>query len=672
MTSRRISELASIGSPLTLGELMPAVQAGSTTRVTIEQVRGGRILSIRDFGAVGDGKADDTAAFVAMHGQLTDEQRRDPALQAVITLPPGHYRYSWNRWLWGLRHVTVDGYGARLECISESAWNLDKFPLVTNRNGFQTMQADQPGLSAQMNAGCLIETAGPGASIVRLRDSNDAARFLAGRFVLVMSFDQQFTGYPPNYRYFDYAVVVSVSGVAVTLDRPLRHLHRDDYPELTDDAIGRARILDIDRDDVPFAHRQTLLGVTLLTSPHITDDNAHYLLAQGVFSFAARDCQFDSFVASVGHEFIVDNCAMAYSEPDKLVSTLAFSNCRIGELTQATGVDKLNAINCSFMTKAQAQARSVAFQGCTFAGACQPGEYQRGIDLVGFAPVRSVSISDSLFYGKGGPTDTAIGPIGTPSNGLTAVTLEAPIQHRGRQNLLIPKTDKRARTLLQSLDVGTCVWFGTQLNGELMCDGRYGWVEGIKAVGDDVLFELFLSAPVTAKDVLIVARTQRLRSVGNVYENLSTQVPVCCSSTFEEAVVNSERYTFRLRSDFAVAVRSVSGYLRSVYFDVLKPYTGPDENANLRVELLYPAVPSFLQSVDLRQVGRRGVDGHAVVGATPLDALSPLSAEQFVWSVRFSHSASPNGRSVLPAGDVFEEAECLVTVVTANPFQLGA
>lgn len=79
MANRKISELAPLAVDLTGDEILPVVQDGVTKRPTINQTltipgtggrldrnlkdKAGDVVSVKDFGAVGDGVTDDTAAF---------------------------------------------------------------------------------------------------------------------------------------------------------------------------------------------------------------------------------------------------------------------------------------------------------------------------------------------------------------------------------------------------------------------------------------------------------------------------------------------------------------------------------------------------------------------------------------------------------------------------------
>lgn len=103
MSGIKITELPASTTPLSGSEIVPLVQGGVTKRATVTQIgtvtatgtttprtlpdRFADAVSVKDFGAVGDGVADDTAAFNSAHASL-------PANGGQIYVPPGTYKVS--------------------------------------------------------------------------------------------------------------------------------------------------------------------------------------------------------------------------------------------------------------------------------------------------------------------------------------------------------------------------------------------------------------------------------------------------------------------------------------------------------------------------------------------------------------------------------------------------
>jgi polygalacturonase len=65
MSTIKISQLPVATTPLSGAEQIPLVQSGVTKRTTATALGVNRVVSVKSFGAVGDGIADDTAAIQA-------------------------------------------------------------------------------------------------------------------------------------------------------------------------------------------------------------------------------------------------------------------------------------------------------------------------------------------------------------------------------------------------------------------------------------------------------------------------------------------------------------------------------------------------------------------------------------------------------------------------------
>jgi hypothetical protein len=617
------------------------------------------ILGVREFGAIGDGIADDTKAFVALHAYMRLQQDRFPNRRFGVDLPPGHYRYRWNRWTWGIRRITVRGYGAEIQCISDSEFDLDKYALVTNRDFFETAKEwEAPGKSQR--SGYPIITARPGDRSISLKMAANAGCRI-GDHVLILSYDQQFYGYPPNCRYFDFARVTGIEAGHIRLDRPLRNLHCDDYPG-SGDAIprGPAQLLAIDQPDVPLAWEQRFYGLKTLANPNRQGMGQH-LAAMGVLDFVAEDCTFVSFIASCGDRFTLARTIIEDVEPDKLVNEIGFFDCRLGTVTEATGVNRAHFRKCEFLEPVQQEARRVSYDACTFRGGLGPGLYRNGIHLRGFAPTRSLSIRDCTFLGRGERTARAIA-----ENPVVGVRIGAPVRLRDGDGLLeMPFTDEAIRRFVKTLEPRGLVLVDRGGAGEPACDGRYGLVRAVTADRDTLRLALTFSAPVAEGDWLWVPRVSRIVARGNAFHRIDPSPPWAPSLSWNEVVEADGAYRWTLTSDGpADIVGIVSAVPIQIAIEVTRPYRGSEPEAFLRLFAVYPEYGSIDLVINCRSAGRRVVNASASSGDRPDDELRLLPANRFVWSLKLQFApGARRDQSPLP-GSPEEQAHCHITLLT--------
>lgn len=81
MSTIKISQLPNANQPLTGAELAPVVQGGVTKKTPVSAF--GQMVNVKTYGAVGDGVANDTAAFVAAL-----------AASKAVYVPPGTYKIT--------------------------------------------------------------------------------------------------------------------------------------------------------------------------------------------------------------------------------------------------------------------------------------------------------------------------------------------------------------------------------------------------------------------------------------------------------------------------------------------------------------------------------------------------------------------------------------------------
>ncbi len=683
---RRSLSRRSILRRLSLLGASAAVGAARTVAAGAQSSARPLALDIRAFGAVGDGASDDTRAFRMLHramrqAQLADDaaraaDRARPPIEFLVQLPPGHYRYTWNRWTWGVRRVTVFGYGAAIQCMHPGPYDIDSAPLISNREHYWTWNENGPAFGgsppAKEDYGRLIHTARPGDMAVVLVLPRYAAGFSQGAWVLIQSYAQQMDGYPPNMRYFERMRVASVKDATVYLDRPLRFLHKEDWPEdpASPACIGRARIVLIDRRDCPFAIRQSFLGLTVRSNPNhrVRDPEVkvtrEVLAISGTLEGIVRDCSLIAFGVTQAANVLVQDSSIVYTEPDKLIDQLTFQNCRIRSLSECTGVNRMILRNCEIETPAQIFSREAFVDGCSFAGPLGAGEYESGIAIDGPNPTRHMSVTGSRFFGRNDPT-------GLPFGGQVWADFKIDnhfIKPLDGYHLWIAAGSEQFGALVALLEQGMPV----QITGR---DGyRFGSCLEIRGEAKGVVLGFRISGPFKTGDVLRTPRLTRLVVRNCQFSNLRLSYPDAPLLTWEREVEDSRTLRLALRSNFASRPAWLPGYPRRIACLVTKPYSGPDQSCFLTLQEDQAGVEALNLSIDLKVAGHREITRAEMAlkqGDRP-DGLgkaeNPLSAYRFIPAVSALIVPRPGAVPAPAAGSAADQANLQLEIEVDNPF----
>ncbi|HLO75742.1 MAG TPA: hypothetical protein VK196_04730 [Magnetospirillum sp.] len=557
-------------------------------------------VSIRDFGARGDG-SDQTAAFRRVHAALFTMQRRNdreratdpsvPELAFHLTLPPGRYDYAWNRWTWGLRRITVEGYGAVIRCVTRSPFTVDQTVLHSNREHYWVWDGHgpaygPPGTNPE-DWGLLIRTARPGDRQVTLASGKAAPALRPGAWVLIQSYAQQQDGYPPNMRYFERVRLEAVDGPELHLDRPLQTLHKDDWPEhpTVMTATGRARVVAIDRPDCPLALEQTFRGLTAAPNPNHEEADSERrvtvetLTVAGALRAVVEDCRLIAFLPTQVAEVVVRKCRMDYTEPDKLIDSLLFEDCAIQSLQQCTGINRVTLRRCAIGRSSQFLGRAALIEDSTFAGT---------INLQGPTPTRSMVLRRCRFDSP------------RPFTREEWITVRIGAEARpvdGRTLMAAPGTPAYGR-LVDVLQEGSPVLLSDA------GDSVAGTCIRIDSVNGTARFTFDLPRSLRPGDRLEVPRLLQLSVTDCTFADAALVPPYVPDLDWGDEV----RRSSRLRLDFATdrPLRQVwlPGRISAVEIAVTRPYGGKGGRFLVFQEQA-PQFDQFSLSIDLATAGQR-------------------------------------------------------------------
>ncbi len=311
-----------------------------------------------DSGAYGHPRGQDyTQVLLNLRKAIVMDQiaAGDGNLRATIQFRRGSlYDYTNNRWPVGLQYMTVEsepGFGPagarpRLRNVQPTfVFDKEVAILICGEGStFNVLTDDMKRHSPK------IHTAEPGTNMVRLKNKWDAVNIRTGRWHLVGSYDQQVGGFPPNIRYFDYVRVIAVSGDSVTLDRRLRHLHREDFFEASSNPVsfGAARIIPMDvggahglvpSSEARLTIRQTFKDIEFVKNPSTVNPSNRIVYIIDALDASFENCIMPHPVPTMVEHMRYLGGVIGDSEADKLVATLIVDGVRSGETGGATGVD---------------------------------------------------------------------------------------------------------------------------------------------------------------------------------------------------------------------------------------------------------------------------------------------------------------------------------------------
>ena len=322
--------------------------AGAIPRSVQNKLR--ETVSIKDFGAVGDGSNNDTAAFLSFQSWAT---ALTSDTMVVLNFDRGaHYMVNDPRWPMDIANLTVNGNGATLQNNAASGAPLLNKQLLITAWGLDNVTSwPTPG---PLTDNYFLNTTTPGVASVTTSTAANAGNFTAGENVLVASWNTQFAGFPPNYKFFEYKKVVSVNagtGV-VTLDSPIQYTHQSNFPYLSSSSTGegRATIFKLDQ--------ASLWGINHTYNDIVFKANAVPVTFDCIYitgrSIKMVGCTAPYFLPSQVGTVHLQNCLQTAedqvsTEIDKLITNVVLEDCVwMDKLNSASSVTNFEAIRSQF------------------------------------------------------------------------------------------------------------------------------------------------------------------------------------------------------------------------------------------------------------------------------------------------------------------------------------
>lgn len=576
--------------------------------------------------------ADDTAAFTLFQTAALAEQATNPKVLNKLNLRQGvTYRFKNPYWSNNIKQLIVEGNGATLlNTATATQDNAGIIPAtVTMRGGLGTFYTPVDRY--------LLNTTTVGSTSVTAITAADAGNFSNGEWVMVASFDQQFAGQPPSYKFWEYCRVAGTPNVTtgvIPLDRRLRHVHRSDFPYLATftNGDGRANIykieqgssFDIEQEfkDIVFAY--TAAGgarASYAAGRHIkfTRCTDLYILATQCMHAEIADCQI-----TTGFEI------------DKLVDLVEFKGGEFkGRVSGGTAVrrarfERVKMLGGYFVSPQRLELVDVETHG--LGGNATPGA---GIDQsVGFCT--SVMINggthERLPNYSQNPTQCIEATIGVAGVTWTPATNTLNIPIAGAAGVL--------KNFIAASGVQNQLVHVVQVSaGTYRPTGVIGTVESVTGDGTGVSANIVIqfNAPLAGTEILCILSEPFDVDISGAQVNGSTR-----PTKRDFLAVRRKRYEFYpalIPSAFLLNNQRLEGLVTRLRINVLRAYTGATAgNITLSVSSIFPSSARFSRTVDLRTVGLREATLFGSVGFSGVSGESAAANLGVSWTANFASS----------------------------------
>ena len=323
----------------------------------------GIIDPVADFGAVGDGVTDNADALMAMRQYMAD--RWDQHFE--VRFPHGHYAYSNNLWINNVGSVTVDGNGSKFECTYDGSRGGSRRTFFTRHIYDDAAPTATSTFSGEGRiVGCpqaRFERALAGGTTVTVKPQISGQPYLPvtdlapGDRVFLWAFDQQFSNYPPNMKYFEWNEVKTVDATAraVTFKTPLQFNYEEDLRDdvtWSDVFYGSARFFKLDRPS-GYRYPRYIELRNLFLHPN---RNSPVESGDIAVRIPCDHLVLDNLIADTGYLWLgfnriaeVFRSRFDLTDIDKLGGKIRIRDCHFdGKVGPASGILNFDIENCTF------------------------------------------------------------------------------------------------------------------------------------------------------------------------------------------------------------------------------------------------------------------------------------------------------------------------------------
>lgn len=647
---------------------------------------------------------DSTNAFQQINLYL----RSLPNRSGKIEFQSGTYMTNYNNWLAGIKAVEVIGNGANVMCTrgaahpSDFTVNLQALgtPTVFDiyDNGYyggsttpyfygykfakvNTAVSGDPVYSKTQIAVTEVFAANGTQTAQQVHDQAFQDDFQVGSWVLLWGFDHEvIANFPPDSRYYEYAQIaaVDVANSIITLDRNMNYYYDEEWPDYlsyVDSGTGKTiaagtggapRIISCNRPEFKAIEDLCIRDLNFVPFTGWVNVNATAyrngrLWIYGYIDARVINVSCTGAYPGQGKNLQYENCRFSQLvEPDKLVDQLTFLNCSFNGTSNAGGINFIKAYGCTFSGDCNLSPRYLDIDNCTFSSTSRSSTqaifyagFNKGVEHLRLGtnvwncndPSRVSLLANPGSYMM--PVDAVI------SNTEVTVTVKDWIDNKVGRNVMPGSIGYTTGNKRFSV---TRVYVDPSDPTNVIVTGDFS---AAPVVGDQFYFTCL-------RRVNIEGRQHKIGPYANSYTlfaNESLFPPAQYSDIEPASDIKRMLLTERnFPQGSSANYRSVLGYAVRLVINVIKPYTGTDSTAVLKL-LSYPS-GTFTQTIDLKTAGTRIAEIGNHSGGVGADVLVNLDTT-YLQSLRYYWQGASAGTltgdaTVLPIFQVYLEAFELV------------
>jgi hypothetical protein len=535
------------------------------------------------FDAMGNGVADDTAAFNAF---ATWAKAQPAGTTVVLNCTAGKtYTYALPYWPFSIPNLIVNGNGATFKC---TAINQDDMSPLWTAPG---PQLGTPGESFQPVTFKLLESTTVGATSVTTVTASDAGAFNIGETIMLGSYDMLFSGQPPCLKYFEYPIVESVNGSTgvIGLDRPVKNAHLSTYPTYSSMTAwtGAAAAYKVEQGGLwNINHTYNDLNFVTANNPSWGFSSVYCTGRRVVFNRCTAPVWLPT---SVGH-VTYNDCDQTYAgscEFDKLNEIIEVKGgLWPATITSAFGTNTLRFERAKLFQGYRILPKTLEMIDCDVRNPLLSQANINGYGKIASLILRGGEHTQLPQYGTNGP-DITIGSSG--------VTLSGDV-------LSVPINPSTINGFITKAEMGAVVSVTAANSGSQANTGNFGTITSITGNGTDVLFTLQMNTALAGTESLNIWEEpdfteMRGLSIGGVI--------AAVTQDYVSIARNKLQWRNLVLASGQSAMKMVDGIPTRMLIDVIRPYTGSTAgNIKLQVERIRPNFSDIL-NIDLTTAGVR-------------------------------------------------------------------